>query len=70
MEHVAAFLKKDPMEVRLTNMLPDLPPEEGGPNLFVNSILPLLKEKAGILSRQQEIKEFNTVRNSYLNVSY
>ncbi|KAF2353566.1 CO dehydrogenase flavoprotein C-terminal [Trinorchestia longiramus] len=56
-EHVAAQLNMDPLAVREINLLPDSP--DKGPNVFKNSILPLLKEKADIDRRKRRVAQFN-----------
>lgn len=62
-ERIANFLKKDPFEVRLVNMVePEvprllIPPHKA--NVLKDDILPLLKQKAMIEQRKEEIVVFN-----------
>ena len=69
MEHAAVVLKKDPLEIRKINMythglnIKDHPAPKGE-NLVDCKIIPLLKEKATIEARKDEIKAYNGV--SYL----
>lgn len=62
MEHVAAAANMDPLELKELNLAPDMKPENGGPNVFGTSILPLLKQKAMISQRKAEVEAFNKVR--------
>lgn len=62
-EHVAAALGRDPLAVRLANMTPDHAPDQGGDNVFVNSILPLLKQKSDYDARKAQVEQFNKVRD-------
>ncbi|XP_018020416.2 xanthine dehydrogenase, partial [Hyalella azteca] len=62
MDHVAAELGKDPLEVREINILniaDEKQPADGGPNVFKTSILPVLKEKAMLEQRKLEVEQFN-----------
>ncbi|XP_045620965.1 LOW QUALITY PROTEIN: uncharacterized protein [Procambarus clarkii] len=62
-EHVASYLKKDPLEVRLVNMVaPDVarlmtPPHVR--NVVKDDILPQLMQKSMYEQRQEEIQIFN-----------
>ncbi|XP_068204134.1 uncharacterized protein [Palaemon carinicauda] len=62
-EHIAHFLKKDPLEVRMINMVVPgvprltIPPHKA--NVLVDNILPLLKEKAHYEERKEEVSIFN-----------
>ncbi|KAG7171465.1 Indole-3-acetaldehyde oxidase-like [Homarus americanus] len=62
-EHVANYLKKDPLEVRMVNMVPPAVPRlMASPqerNVVKEDILPLLKQKAMYSQRVEEIKIFN-----------
>ncbi|XP_018017026.2 xanthine dehydrogenase 2 [Hyalella azteca] len=57
-DHVAVHLNKDPLEVREVNLTPTVQPNNQA-NVFKDSILPLLKEKAMIAQRKQEVEQFN-----------
>ena len=67
-ERVAHFLKKDPLQVRLANMVPPevprlmIPPLKN--NIVVDEIIPLLKEKSQYQQRKEEIFIFNRVSYS------
>ena len=64
MEHVAVILKKDPYDIREINIdaekFKEAKEDEGV--IIVDKILPLLKEKASIQTRKEEIKTYNKVR--------
>ena len=64
MEHVAVVLKKDPYDIREINIdsekFKEAKEDEGA--IIVDKILPLLKEKASIQTRKEEIKTYNKVR--------
>ena len=64
-EHAAATLGKDPMDVRMVNLAPDGGPLVDGPNVFQTSIYPLLQEKGMLADRKAEIKLFNQVRECW-----
>lgn len=63
MEHIAAYLGKDPLEVRELNLAetgaerPSFPPVEK--NVFKDDILPLLKTSADFENRKLEVAAFN-----------
>lgn len=63
MEHVAHFLKKDPLEIREINMDPaGVPRLMAAPferNVAAEDIFPLLKQKASLEERTREVEEFN-----------
>lgn len=65
MEHIAAYLGKDPLEVRELNLAeagaerPSFPPVEK--NVFKDDILPLLKTSADFENRKLEVAAFNAV---------
>ena len=67
-DHVATHLKKDPLEVREVNLVPDETAEKGGPNTFKNSILPLLKQTGMIEERKAEVKAFNQVKKKFSSI--
>ncbi|XP_063888909.1 uncharacterized protein LOC135115838 isoform X1 [Scylla paramamosain] len=63
LDHIASYLKKDPLEVRQLNLI-----TPGVPRLLASSheqtpikdvILPLLLEKANFVQRKAEVEEFN-----------
>ncbi|XP_068204376.1 uncharacterized protein [Palaemon carinicauda] len=62
-EHIAHFLKKDPLEIREMNMVPAgvprlmTPPHEK--NVAADDVIPLLKEKGSLEQRKQDVKQFN-----------
>lgn len=62
-EHIANFLKKDPLEVRLLNMVePEVPRLMAPPlekNVIKDDIIPLLKQKAMYEQRKEEVEAFN-----------
>ncbi|XP_064107764.1 uncharacterized protein LOC135216406 [Macrobrachium nipponense] len=62
-EHIAHYLKKDPLEVRMANMVAPGVPRFGIPphkaNILVDDIMPLLKEKAQYERRKEEVAIFN-----------
>lgn len=63
LEHIASYLKKDPLEVRQVNLItPGVPrlilaPHENTP--LKDVILPMLLEKANFAQRKAEVEEFN-----------
>lgn len=65
LDHIASYLKKDPLEVRQLNLItPGVPrllasPHEQTP--IKDVILPLLFEKANFVQRKAEVEEFNRV---------
>ena len=76
LDHIASYLKKDPLEVRQVNLVTPgvsrlaFPPHENTP--IKDVILPMLLEKANFAQRKAEVEEFNKVRGRilyFLNVS-
>lgn len=66
MDHIAAYLGKDPLEVRELN-LAEAGAERPGfkpvaKNVFKDDILPLLKTSADLENRKLEVAAFNAVR--------
>lgn len=65
LEHIANYLKKDPLEVRMLNMVkPEVPRLMAPPlerNVVLDEILPLLKQKAMYEQRKEEVEAFNKV---------
>lgn len=65
MDHIAAQLGKDPLEVRELNLAdagaqrPGFPPVDK--NVFKDDILPLLKTSADLENRKLEVAAFNNV---------
>ncbi|XP_042871766.1 indole-3-acetaldehyde oxidase-like [Penaeus japonicus] len=63
LEHIANYLKKDPLEVRMLNMVkPEVPRLMAPPlerNVVLDEILPLLKQKAMYEQRKEEVEAFN-----------
>lgn len=67
LDHVASFLKKDPLEVRQVNLItPGVPrlfqPHENTP--IKDKILPLLLQKANYTQRKAEVDQFNKVSSN------
>lgn len=68
-EHIASYLKKDPLEVRQVNLITPgvprliLPSHENTP--MKDIILPMLLEKANFSQRKAEVEEFNRVRENF-----
>lgn len=64
-DHIASYLKKDPLEVRKVNLItPGEPRLLGAPHEntpLKDRILPLLLEKANYAQRKVEVDEFNRV---------
>lgn len=69
LEHIASYLKKDPLEVRQVNLItPGAPrlitqPLENTP--IKDVILPMLLEKANFTQRKAEVEEFNRVSRRF-----
>lgn len=64
MEHVAAYLNKDPLEIRMLNLYKQGDCTPGGhslPYFELEKVLNKLKESSKYLERRQEIEEFNKV---------
>ncbi|XP_047736777.1 xanthine dehydrogenase 1 [Hyalella azteca] len=57
LDHVAATLDKDPLAVREANFRPDV--KDGETNELRNTILPVLREKAQLAARKQQVLQFN-----------
>lgn len=67
-ERMAHYLKKDPLEVRLINMVPPEVPRLMIPphvkNVVNDDILPLLKQKSMYQQRKEDVEIFNKVQVS------
>ncbi|KAF2354200.1 Aldehyde oxidase/xanthine dehydrogenase molybdopterin binding [Trinorchestia longiramus] len=57
MDHIAVELGKDPLLVREANFKPDV--KGGEANELKNKIMPVLKEKASLEMRKQQVLDFN-----------
>lgn len=64
-EHVASYLKKDKLEIRMLNMVPANVPRllcpEVERNVIKDDVLPLLKVKAAYHERMVEVEQYNQV---------
>lgn len=71
-EHVATYLKKDKLEIRMLNMVPAnvprllCPPVES--NVIKDEVLPLLKDKAAYHERMIEVEQYNKVSRYVLHL--
>lgn len=70
-EHVASFLKKDKLEIRILNMAPANVPRLLCPaierNVIKDEVLPLLKVKTAYHERMIEVEQYNQVSQHILH---